>query len=108
MYLRSQRLAAGLSQFELGKLLGVSEDVISNCEVGRSVPRSAMVLGCELVFGKHPAKLFPALYEIVQEAIGIRAAALDERLRGRTDPSSLKKLRLLKRIAERSIAASDL
>lgn len=108
MYLRSERLAAGLSQRELGALLGISEDVISNCERGRSAPSTAMVLGCELLFGKNPARLFPALYETVQEAIGIRAAALDVRLRGRTDLASLKKLRLLGTIASRTIAASDL
>lgn len=108
MYLRSERLTAGLSQSELGALLGLSEDVISNCERGRTTANAAIILGCELIFGKHPSLLFPTLYESVQEAIGIRAAALDERLRGRTDLASLKKLSLLDAIASRSIAPSDL
>jgi DNA-binding XRE family transcriptional regulator len=104
-YLRTIRLSNGLSQADLGLLVGVSEDVISNCELERTNPTTAVVLGCMLLFGKTAPELFPTLCEAVQESVGAGAAALDERIRYRTDPASLKKLALLASLSARTITA---
>ncbi|HWT99815.1 MAG TPA: helix-turn-helix transcriptional regulator [Terriglobales bacterium] len=101
--LRRARLSWGLTQAQLGAFLGVSENVISNCERGVSEPSLAMGLACLLVFGQSAAELFPACYESVQDTVGRAAAKLDEELRGRSDPASLKKRRLLDGIRERSV-----
>lgn len=104
-YLRTARIAACLSQAELGALLGASERVVRNVEKGISLPSYAFVLGSTLLFGKSSDRLFPYLYNSVQEGLGEAGAALDERLRGHPDPRSLKKLALLSAMAARTIAA---
>jgi transcriptional regulator with XRE-family HTH domain len=102
-YLRRERLSAGLSQPELGALLGVSEDVVGNVEREVSNPTLAFVIGCTLLFGKSAAELFPALYNSIQEDLGANGGALDETLRDKTDKRSLKKLALLSAMANRTI-----
>jgi transcriptional regulator with XRE-family HTH domain len=94
-YLRTERRSAGLSQVELGLLLGVSDVVVANVENERHRPSFAFVLGCTLLFGKSAESLFPYLYNTVQENVQQQAVALDERLRGRTDAYSRKKLAFL-------------
>jgi transcriptional regulator with XRE-family HTH domain len=101
-YLRTARLAASLTQAELGALLGVSEGVISNVEMDRTVPTFALVLGAVLLFGKPSERLFPYLYNTLQEALGQGAAALDGQIRDRTDPVSFKKIALLSAMAKRT------
>ena len=102
-YLKTARLAACLSQAELGALLGVSATVISNIELDRSQPTAALVLGAVLLFGKPSERLFPYLFNSVQEALGQSAAALDDQLQGRTDAKSLAKIALISAMAKRSI-----
>jgi transcriptional regulator with XRE-family HTH domain len=97
--MRTRRLAAGLTQFELGLLLGVSEDMIGSYELGVSEPRPAVLLGCMYLFGKPPADLFPRLHREVLEQLERGAVACDERWRHRTDPKSLKKLAFLRTLS---------
>jgi transcriptional regulator with XRE-family HTH domain len=108
IYLRSERLAAGLSQAELGELLGYGEDFVRKCELGQRKPTIKFILGCELIFGRSAAESFPALVEKIQEEIGRNAASLDARLRNRTDAASLKKIRLLRGIVERMASFHNL
>ena len=105
-YLRTLRLSAGLSQAELGLLLGVSEDVIGNCERGVSLPNPSVLLGCTYLFQTSAADLFPRLQREVMDRIERGAVACDERWRGRRDPVSLKKLGFLQRIVD--LSSSDL
>jgi DNA-binding XRE family transcriptional regulator len=105
--MRTLRLSAGLTQTELGILLGVSEDVIGNCEREVSNPVSTVLLGCTLLFGAPTTDLFPALYREVQEKIGRGAAVCDTRWRDRTDAQALKKLGFLQKVVERTTPFSD-
>lgn len=107
-YLRTVRLAAGLSQAELGTLLGVSEDVVSNVERERTIPTLAVVFGLWLVFGKAPAELFPSLCEGIVDGVGARALGFDETLRDRPDAATRKKLTLLKGMTDRLAAPTGL
>jgi transcriptional regulator with XRE-family HTH domain len=104
-YVRTERLTVGLSQKELGYLVGVSEDVIGNCERGVSRPTLKVLVGCLLVFGGTPAHLFPALFAEIQDSVGRRAAQCDQRWRGQ--PGNERKLELLSAIAARTISASE-
>src|SRR5471030_502047 len=102
-YMRTLRLKAGLSQAELGLLIGVSENVIGNCERQISNPPATVLLGCSLLFGAPAAELFPVLYKSVQESIGRHAAELDEHWRHRTDSITLRKKEFLGALARRSV-----
>ncbi len=102
-YLKTARLAACLSQVELGALLGVSATIISNIECDRSEPTAAFVLGAVLLFGKPSERLFPYLFNSVQETLGQSAAVLDERFREQTDAKSLAKIALISAMAKRTI-----
>ena len=106
-YMRTLRLAAGLSQAELGLLIGVSENVIGNCERQVSNPTPMLLLGCALVFGSPAADMFPVLYKSVQESIGRHAAELDARWRNRTDAMALRKLQFLEKLTERTTEFPD-
>src|SRR5476649_2477002 len=102
-YMRTLRLKAGLSQAELGRLIGVSATVIGNCERQISNPTATVLLGCSLVFGAPAAELFPVLYKSVQESMGRHAAELDERWRHRTDPVTRRKMEFFGALARRSV-----
>ncbi len=43
-YLRQLRLSKGLSQFQLGKLVGVSDKAVSKWENGISKPKAGIIL----------------------------------------------------------------
>ncbi len=101
-YLKTARLSACLTQAELGALLGVSVDVVGNVERDRTIPSLAFVLGCTLLFGKSSEKLFPYLYNTVQEELGHRAAILDRELRGQKDRASGRKRACLSAMAKRT------
>jgi transcriptional regulator with XRE-family HTH domain len=102
-YVRTKRLTAGLSQAELGALLGYSESFVQKCETGQRVFAARFVIGCAIVFGEPLHALFPALVRDMQEEIGRNAATFDERLRGRTDARARKQLALLSAITKHTI-----
>jgi transcriptional regulator with XRE-family HTH domain len=95
LYVRSARLSAGLSQRELGNLIGFGEDFVRKCELGQRAPTIRFVLGCQIVFGRSAGESFPKLVKTLQEEIGVRAAKLEAQLRDRTDAASKKKVELL-------------
>jgi transcriptional regulator with XRE-family HTH domain len=101
-YVKSARIAAGLTQAELGVLLGVSDTTIRKYENEQRNFGAAFILGCMLVFGQSAAELFPDFAQSIEERIGRNAADLDADLSGKTDAVSLKKLALLRDIASRS------
>ena len=104
-YIRTFRRGSGLSQRELGYLLGVSEDVIGNCERGYSHPPLEVILGCSVIFGKQPLDLFPSLIYAIQDGIGRRAADCDHDWSEL--PEGNAKSRLLSEIALRTVRNPD-
>lgn len=72
-YLSSHRKRSGLSQKELGTLLGYpDEGPVSRHERRRSIPPLRIALGYQALFHIPVAELFPSAYEAMQESIEIR------------------------------------
>jgi transcriptional regulator with XRE-family HTH domain len=101
-YIRRARRSKGLTQAELGVLLGYKENTILCFESGKRPPTLKFVLGCAWVFEQSIAELFPNLHNSLVEDIETNAAKLDTRLTGRTDPATRKIAALLKSISERA------
>lgn len=100
-YLKTYRRGAGLSLDELAALVGVHTSTLERYEAGiRRLPAD-VVRAIEIIFGVSGARIFPALYNAVEEDVPIRALALHDRLEGRTDEASLKKLALISGIPNR-------
>lgn len=102
IYLRTLRLERGLSQIELAELLGLSVSAVSRYEDLSRRPSADLILGTEVIFGVQPRAAFPALYAEIEDAVMARAIELYNRLEGRTDLSSLEKLRLLSDMIQRA------
>ena len=102
-YLRAHRKRWKLSEQELAHLLGgVSASMICRLENGSRVPTGKFVLGCEVVFGVPPGRLFSGLYEATQDIVMRRAARLSLALEGRTDRASARKRELLRDMINRA------
>jgi transcriptional regulator with XRE-family HTH domain len=100
-YLRKHRMQAALSLRELGALLGIHKGTLQRYEEGLRPLPAEIVIASEIIFGVNSAIIFPALYNGVEEEVPIRALALHDRLAGRSDPVSLKKLALIRGIPDR-------
>jgi transcriptional regulator with XRE-family HTH domain len=84
-YLRSHRRKSGLSQRQLGELLGyVNEVQVSRHEKSEAVPPLGRVLGYHIVFRVPIAALFPRIYEDVREAVETRLGRLEISLQSST------------------------
>ena len=80
-HLRHHRKKAGLSQRELGRILGYgNEGTISRHEESRSIPPLLSGLGYEVVFGASISSLFPGLRKSVEQAIEQRLRELEHEL----------------------------
>lgn len=90
-YLRTERLRSGLSQRELGELLGFTDSIIGKVEIGRRKPSFEIVLMTEIVFGRPRRELFPELVEAIEDAVLLRAVAMEDRLALRKDAVSKRK-----------------
>ncbi len=83
-YLRSHRRKSGLSQKQLGELLGYANEVqVSRHERSEAVPPLPSALGYHIVFRVPIAVLFPKLYEDVREAVEARLGQLEIHLQSR-------------------------
>jgi len=100
-YLRTHRLKAALTLRELAGLLGITITAVWYYEVGeRDIPAEVLVAS-EVIFGVSASKIFPALYNSVEEDLAIRALELHDQLAGREDLASLRKLALISGIPGR-------
>ena len=100
-YLKSYRLKAALTQAELAGLLGLTANAVSQYELGKRRVPTEVLVAAEVIFGVRGAKVFPALYNSVEEDLAIRALALHDHLSGKQDPASRKKLALIAGIPSR-------
>jgi transcriptional regulator with XRE-family HTH domain len=101
-YLAFHRRQHCLSDRELAALLGyASRSTISRCENGDRIPSLRFALACEVVFGVPARKLFPGLYERVEDTVLNNAAVLDREVRSRTGVQAQRIRRLLLQICGR-------
>ena len=107
-YLKTHRRLWALTQRELGKLTGLTRQAISHYEHQMMLPSFEIALRLEIIFGKTPGYLFPALYERVEEAVMREAAALRETLEGVGDTASRKKIELLDAMMKRATQTAAL
>jgi len=79
--LRTLRLRSGLSQGEIGEILGFFSDVpVSRHETGLTVPDLRTALGYEVIFGMPISAQFSRLFSMVEPMIEDRIADLERRL----------------------------
>lgn len=100
--LRIHRRRWALSQKELADLLSLSRTAITRLENETESTRLVTAFGLMVVFGIKTEVLQKSLYTQVEDAVMRKAAKLDEKLRGRTDPKSLRKIELLSDMVRRT------
>ena len=84
-YLRSHRRKSGLTQRQLGQLLGYQNEVqISRHERSEAVPLLVSALSYQVIFRVSISALFPGVYEEVRELIEERLGQLEMSLHSRT------------------------
>ena len=95
-----------LTQAELAGLLGVVQTTVSRLEQSPGDElqnvRLDMAFALQVIFGKRPAQLFSDLFDEVEDAVMIRAAALDQMLDGSNDRPTEHKRALLADMARRA------
>ncbi len=83
-YLRSHRRKSGLTQRQLGQLLGYQNEVqISRHERSEAVPLLVSAFGYQVIFRVSIPALFPGVYEDVRELIEERLGQLEMSLQRR-------------------------
>src|ERR1700733_11023024 len=83
--LRTLRRKSGLSQWELGQVLGfLSEVPVSRHERSATVPNLLTALGYEIIFGMPVSELFPGLFHAVEAGIEAQLAKLESELQQST------------------------
>ncbi len=100
--IRFNRNRSALTQNELVDLLDLSQSTLSEMELLAETTSLETALALQLVFGTQPRHMFAALYARIENAIMPRAAALDEKLRHKTDAKSQRKLRTLSAMVKRA------
>jgi transcriptional regulator with XRE-family HTH domain len=84
-YLGSHRKRSGLSQKELGQLLGYpSEGTVSRHERLCSTPPFQVALGYEAVFRIPVSELFPGAFERIRQDVEARIAHMERKLQDST------------------------
>lgn len=79
--LRTLRLRSGLSQGEIGEILGFFGDVpVSRHEAGIAIPDLRTALGYEVIFRTPISVQFPKLFSMVEPMIEDRLADLERKL----------------------------
>jgi transcriptional regulator with XRE-family HTH domain len=105
-HLRLHRRRSGLSQNEVGLLLGYRDgEMIGYYERSQRPPNIAVAFGYEALFGATPRDLFPDMYERVEHLIVNNAAHVRA---GIEDRQILEwKVQLLTKLVERAEQHSD-
>src|SRR4051794_33531340 len=84
-YLRTHRRKAGLSQRELGAILGYKrQGQVSRHERSKTVPPLLSAIGYAVVFGTPIHGLFPGLHTTVADAVAGNLAAFESDLQTRS------------------------
>jgi transcriptional regulator with XRE-family HTH domain len=107
-YLSTLRKQWALTQPELGKLIGVSASAISKYERRIRVPHPKVILALEFVFGCSARAIFPALFVMIEDELGVRTAELEFSIRHREDAASERKRQLLLKFVTRVSATPSI
>jgi transcriptional regulator with XRE-family HTH domain len=84
-YLRARRKKAGLSQRELGKLLGYADEgAVSRHEQSKTIPPLSIAIAYEIIFQNHVSELYPAATEKMKMTIEQRLLDFEKELQERT------------------------
>lgn len=106
-YVRVHRRRAGLSQRELGRLLGYKDEgPISRQERSRSLPPFLVALGFEIVFQVPVSEIFPGIRASVELAVEKELAAFESELQERSGrgPGAAAVARRLQWLSQRRIS----
>src|SRR5580704_11924983 len=99
-YVRTFRQRHCLTEDELAFLVNHRAHTrISRIELGRAIPNLAVGLALQILFDQEPRKMFPGLYESVEDEVMRRAKSFLDDLDGRHDRRSLAKRDLLEGLA---------
>ena len=91
-YVLTHRKKTGLSQSELGRLIGYGGKAsVCRHETSQALPSLATALCYEAIFGVPVSKLFPGIALTVQQALEDRLAALERELQERSASSRYAK-----------------
>jgi transcriptional regulator with XRE-family HTH domain len=83
-YLKTHRKRSGLSQRELGRLIGYKDQgQVSRFEGGESIPPLRVALAYEAVFRVPVAILFGAMFGTVSQGVDSNISIFDQDLRAR-------------------------
>lgn len=102
-YLRTHRKRRGLSQREVGFLVGLdSGQVVSRYETHALVPKLNTTFAYQILFGELPHRLFPDHYGEVEASLAVRLMQLIEVL-GEQEPRPivLQKREALQNVLQR-------
>ncbi len=92
-YLRTYRKQSGLTQQEVGFLLGSENgDQVSRYERRRRLPPLETALACEEIFGVPVSELFAGMRQSVRKDIAKRRLELKSRLHTKTPKANLARM----------------
>lgn len=84
-YIRTRRRKAGLSQRELGRLLGYADDgAVSRHEQSKTVPPLPIAIAYEIIFLNHVSELYTPVTEKMKTTIEQRLVEFEKDLKERT------------------------
>jgi len=108
-YLKTYRKRSGLSQNEIGYLLGCQNATrVSRYERFKRKPALETALACRAIFGVSVEDLFAGAYQKVERKTSKRAQLLTRKLnRATPTPMATRKLQILKAITSGSGIAPD-
>lgn len=100
-YLAMHRRRSGLSQDDVGHLLGIDRGTVSHHELGSKQPTFETLLGYLRLYGVAAEELFAGAYHQVDSVIRTRASELRHDLPHPTRPRDVQKLEFLAGLAAR-------
>lgn len=107
-YLRRERRAWGLTQPELARLIGCRcATQLSRIERNRRHPSLHIVIASKILFGRPLYKIFPCLYDEIEEAVMRQAYRLYQKLESDRSPRAMRKKELLDRVLCRAVKRTN-
>jgi transcriptional regulator with XRE-family HTH domain len=98
-YLHAHRKKAGLSQREVGILLGYADEgAVSRHEQSKTLPPLLSAIGYEIVFKKPIAELFPGIREAMEKRIEEQLLRFEEDLQ-QENGKSRRRSRIAQKLA---------